>query len=132
MTLLILLAPLIPRNLAARRGARTAAPVGRSYTGLNALLSPSVTAQTTIHDAIRDLLRAPAPPALGSRGRAPPAQRRLGAGGAGRPARHRLPVGSRAPFPGGVQPFLRAGGVPGGGEPAHQPDPAGPRDRAAP
>src|SRR6266540_3135707 len=93
---------------------------------------PPVTAQTTDHHAIRNLLRAPAPAALGARRRAPPSEGRAGAGGAGRPAWHRLPLACRAPLPRGVQPLLGAGGVPGGGQPTDQPGPAGPRDRAAP
>ena len=64
----------------------------------SALMSPAVTAQTTDHHAIRDLLRAPAPAALSARRRAPPADRRAGAGRASRPAGDRLPVGGRAPF----------------------------------
>jgi len=64
----------------------------------NALLSPPVTAQTIAHHAIRDLLRAPAPATLGTRRRAPAAQRRAGAGGAGRPAGDRLPLVRGAPF----------------------------------
>ena len=64
----------------------------------NALLSPSVTAQTTDHHAIRDLLRAPAPASVDARRRAPAPHRRAGAGRAGRPARHRLLLACRAPL----------------------------------
>jgi hypothetical protein len=67
--------------------------------------SPGISCVTLLQRRLRspcgsgDLLRAPAPQALGARARAPPAHRRAGAGGAGRPARHRLPLGSRAPLP---------------------------------
>ncbi len=50
---------------------------------------------------------------------------------AGRRPRLRLRVGGRAPLPRGVQPLVGARGVPGGGEPAHQADPARPRHRPA-
>ena len=67
------------------------------------------------------------PRALGRDIRAAPLPGSAGSGRAGRSARHRLRLGGRAPFPRGVLPFLRAGGLPGRVLAAHQADP--PRSR---
>src|SRR5258708_36650461 len=80
----------------------------------------------------RYFLRAPAPPPVAGAQRVRAAAERALADRAGRPARLRLRVVRRAPFPRGVLALLGARGLPGRGEPAHETDPARPRDHPAP
>ena len=80
-------------------------------------------------DAVRDLLRAPAPAAVGRRRRGEAAARRARSGRARRPARLRLRLGGRAPLPRGVLALLGLRGVPRRGLAAHQAHPARLRDR---
>src|SRR5262245_21450741 len=71
---------------------------------------------------IRDLLRAPASPAVDGSQRVPAPAGRARADRARRPARLRLRLVRRAPFPGGILALLGARGVPRRREPADEAD----------
>src|SRR5262245_52735357 len=80
---------------------------------------------------VRDLLRAPAAPALGRTKRVRSPAEFPRADRARRPARLRLRVARRAPLPRGVLTLLGTGGLPRGSDSAHSPHPPWARHRPA-
>src|SRR3954471_8907051 len=75
-------------------------------------LAAGIGANSLRPNAVRDLLRAPAPAPLGGRQRAPAAPRRARADRDRRPRRLRLRLGGRAPLPRGVLALVGVGRVP--------------------